>query len=102
MSSMDVSAIPVRTELDINGTIYKFQKIPGFRFIKVYGAGNKATTDMYRDMIEAGVEEPKMSIPVIEKLDYEVFVILAQTIIDNHDNALKNLKAQTEPATSSS
>jgi len=77
---------------EIDGVTYTYRKIPGITFISLYGNGSKPTTDLYTDMIEAGLESPSLSREEIVKLDFELFVCIAQRIIENHEGVRKNLQ----------
>lgn len=78
--------------LELRGKTYTFHELNGTTYMRLFGTGNRPTLDVYKEVIAAAMESPKMTIQEAGELPYDVLVVLAETIIDRHEANLKNLR----------
>ncbi|RLI77424.1 hypothetical protein DRP04_11405 [Archaeoglobales archaeon] len=79
-------------ELQIGGQTFKVQKLSGYRLLKVFGDGNKDPADLYRDLILACVEEPKLTKEQVEEMNAATFLKLGAEITKLHASDLENFQ----------
>lgn len=77
--------------LKIRDVEYTINQLSGFRYMKIYGDGNKLTRDVYKELISAAVTSPAITPEAAEELPYDVFIFLAENIYELHQASLKNL-----------
>lgn len=69
---------------------FTIKMISGYRYLKLYGSGNRQVNEIYKDLIAAAVIDPVMTEEQIMDLKYGVYVKLGKEIMSKQDEELKN------------
>jgi len=78
-------------EIKIDETVFKAQKLSGYRLLKVLG-GDRDEADAYRDLILACVKEPQLSKEEVEEMDSPVFLKLGTELLKHHMGDLRGFR----------
>jgi|Deesub1362A_J573_1020465.scaffolds.fasta_scaffold00761_18 hypothetical protein len=80
------------TELKIGETVYKVQKLSGYRLLKTVGREDKDPADMYRDLILACIKKPKLTKKDVEEMDAAEFLRLGVELLGIHRGDLQDFR----------